>query len=94
MYWHQITAQLSVDCPIVFTYGDLAARNILVRDGRIVAIVDWEYAGWYPEYWGYMFALRGMDNIDWETLGSHIPSLFAKRYDIEYILLQFILSIP
>ncbi|KAK4152943.1 kinase-like domain-containing protein [Chaetomidium leptoderma] len=93
IHWHQITSQLGADYPVVFTHGDLAARNILVRNGRIVAILDWEYAGWYPEYWDYVFALCGMDNIDWETLGSHVPSLFPKRYDLEYILLQFILSI-
>jgi aminoglycoside phosphotransferase (APT) family kinase protein len=93
MYWHQITTQLGTDYPIVFTHADLAARNILVRDGRIVAILDWEYAGWYPEYWDYVWALRGMGNIDWETLGRHLPDLFAKRYDLEYILMKFILSI-
>lgn len=93
MHWHQITTQLGADYPIVFTHGDLAARNMLVRDGRIAAILDWEFAGWYPAYWDYVFALRGMDRIDWETLGSHAPSLFPKRYDLEYILLQFILSI-
>nr|POF08136.1 hypothetical protein CFP56_62716 [Quercus suber] len=36
-----------------FTHGDLGAQNILVRDGRVAAIVDWECAGWYPEYWEY-----------------------------------------
>ncbi len=25
----------------------------MVRDGRITAIVDWGFAGWYPEYWEY-----------------------------------------
>lgn len=86
MYWHQITTQLGAEYPIVFTHGDIAARNIMVRDGRIVALLDWEFAGWYPEYWEYVFALRGLDNIDWETLGRYLPSLFAKRYDLEYIL--------
>lgn len=64
-----------------------------MRDGRIVALLDWEYAGWYPEYWEYVFTLNGMDNIDWETLGRYVPSLFAKRYDLEYILVRFILSL-
>ncbi|KAJ3778778.1 kinase-like domain-containing protein [Lentinula raphanica] len=36
---------------IVFTHCDLAPRNILVKHGRIVAIIDWECAGWFPEYW-------------------------------------------
>lgn len=93
MYWHQITTQLGADYPIVFTHGDIASRNIIISEGRIVALLDWEYAGWYPEYWEYVFTLRGMDNIDWETLGQQLPSLFAQRYDVEYILVQFILGL-
>jgi hypothetical protein len=93
MYWHEITTQLAEDYPIVFTHGDLASRNILVRDGRIVAVLDWEFAGWYPDYWEYVFALRGLDNLDWETLGRHLPLLFTKRYDLQYILIRFILTI-
>ncbi|KID82138.1 Protein kinase-like domain protein [Metarhizium guizhouense ARSEF 977] len=93
MYWHQITTHLGAEYPIVFTHGDIAARNILVSGGRIVALLDWEFAGWYPDYWDYVFALRGLDNIDWKTLGEHVPSLFTKRYDLEYILVQFILRI-
>lgn len=93
MYWRQITTQLGTNYPIVFTHGDIAARNIIVRDGRIVAILDWECAGWYPDYWEYVFAIRGLDNVDWDTLGQHLPDLFAERYDLEYILMGFILSL-
>ncbi|KAG8161069.1 hypothetical protein KVR01_009333 [Diaporthe batatas] len=39
--------------PSVFTHGDLNPSNILVRDGKIVGIIDWEMAGWYPHYWEY-----------------------------------------
>ncbi|KAH6856237.1 kinase-like domain-containing protein [Chaetomium sp. MPI-CAGE-AT-0009] len=51
---------------IVFTHADLNPRNILVdrfvrRDGstgwRVTGIVDWETAGYYPEYWDYTKAL-------------------------------------
>ncbi|TFK88538.1 hypothetical protein K466DRAFT_613316 [Polyporus arcularius HHB13444] len=38
----------------VLTHGDLAPRNILVKDGRIVTVVDWETFGWYPDFWEYM----------------------------------------
>lgn len=93
MYWHQITQHLgSTDYPIVFTHCDLAARNIMVRDGHIVAILDWEYSGWCPAYWEYVFAITGMDNVDWATLETDIPSLFTQRYDFEYILLSFIIT--
>ncbi|KAG6036647.1 hypothetical protein E4U41_005571 [Claviceps citrina] len=39
--------------PPVFTHGDLNPFNVLVRDGKIVAIIDWEFAGWLPDYWEY-----------------------------------------
>ncbi|KXG47225.1 Aminoglycoside phosphotransferase [Penicillium griseofulvum] len=38
---------------IVFTHGDLNPRNILAEDGRITGIIDWENAGFFPEYWEY-----------------------------------------
>ncbi|CAD0108010.1 unnamed protein product [Aureobasidium uvarum] len=37
----------------VFTHADLNPCNILVRGDKIVAIIDWEFAGWYPHYWEY-----------------------------------------
>ena len=60
---------------------------------KAVGLIDWEQAGWYPDYWEYVFALRGLDNIDWETLGQYLPLLFTKRYDHQYILMQFILGL-
>ncbi|KAL9635240.1 MAG: hypothetical protein Q9204_002692 [Flavoplaca sp. TL-2023a] len=41
---------------IVFTHNDLAPRNILVRDGNVVAILDWVSSGFYPSYWEYVKA--------------------------------------
>ncbi|KAK4574083.1 hypothetical protein LTR86_001844 [Recurvomyces mirabilis] len=38
---------------VCFTHGDLGVQNILVRDAKVVAVLDWECAGWYPEYWEY-----------------------------------------
>lgn len=38
---------------IKFTHADLRPYNILAKDGHITAIIDWEFAGWYPEYWEY-----------------------------------------
>lgn len=34
-----------------FSHADLAPRNIIIRKGKIVGVVDWALAGWYPEYW-------------------------------------------
>lgn len=40
--------------PHVLTYGDLNLGNILVHKGKIVAIIDWELAGYYP-WWAEVF---------------------------------------
>ncbi|KAI2627245.1 kinase-like domain-containing protein [Xylaria nigripes] len=42
--------------PPVLTHGDLSSLNILVRDDRIVGIINWETAGWLPYYWEYVCA--------------------------------------
>ncbi|KAF9065849.1 kinase-like domain-containing protein, partial [Rhodocollybia butyracea] len=44
--------------PHVFSHGDLVPENILVHDGHISGIIDWEYAGWYPYFWNPYIALR------------------------------------
>lgn len=41
----------------VLTHGDLLPQNIIVRDGRITGIVDWEYSGFFPEYLEYALAV-------------------------------------
>lgn len=44
---------------ITFTHGDLKAHNILVgEDGHLSGFLDWESAGWLPEYWEYTTAMR------------------------------------
>lgn len=41
----------------ILSHNDLDPRNILVQGSKIVAIIDWEFAGYYPEYWEYCKAL-------------------------------------
>ncbi len=55
---------------IMFTHNDLHYTNILIKDGHISAIIDWTEAGWYPDYWEYMAAMRQgqMRRIDWNTI--------------------------
>ncbi|KAJ9657866.1 hypothetical protein H2198_004062 [Neophaeococcomyces mojaviensis] len=63
-----------------FSHGDLCPSNLMVRDGRIVAIIDWEFAGWYPEYWDYTKSHFGILHIpDWYVEFEHA----VPRYDDE-----------
>ncbi|KAI0198791.1 kinase-like domain-containing protein [Astrocystis sublimbata] len=83
-----LSTQLRTDHEIVLTHGDLHATNIMVRDGRIVALIDWENAGFYPEYLDLIKPLRGPK---WRVgyYGALID-IFPKRYDAEYIADQFL----
>jgi hypothetical protein len=39
---------------VKFTHGDIKHHNILVdEEGHMTGLLDWESAGWYPEFWEY-----------------------------------------
>ncbi|GAW20300.1 hypothetical protein ANO14919_098020 [Xylariales sp. No.14919] len=83
-----LRSQLRTDHEIVFTHGDLHSCNIMVRDGRIVAILDWENAGFYPEYHELVKPLR---SPRWRVgYYNALPDIFLRRYDAEYIVDQFL----
>ncbi|KAK8089530.1 hypothetical protein PG997_004491 [Apiospora hydei] len=81
----------------VFTHADLNARNILVDtvarpDGTwgwsVTGIIDWEFSGYYPEYWdytkslfeGFRYAQRWRDAIHdvFRVFGD-----LSKEYEVE-----------
>ncbi|GAA6024177.1 hypothetical protein JCM10207_005595 [Rhodosporidiobolus poonsookiae] len=36
--------------PLVFVHGDFNPGNILVHEGKLSGVIDWERAGWYPSW--------------------------------------------
>ena len=46
----------------VFTHSDLFLGNVLVDGGRLSGIVDWESAGFMPEYWDFTRAMWARKN--------------------------------
>ncbi|OAG45446.1 hypothetical protein AYO21_00080 [Fonsecaea monophora] len=43
--------------PYVLTHGDLALCNIMVKDDKIIAIIDWEKSGYFP-WWAEKYFSR------------------------------------
>lgn len=92
-----IRSSLREDHRIVFTHGDLHPRNIMVswegnqrsvaaaENLRVTAILDWEFAGWYPEYWEFVKALNTIRTRgplrDWIDF---LPTDAIGSYMIEY----------
>lgn len=62
-----------------FTHGDLSGFNILVKDGQITAIIDWERSGWLPEFYEYTQAWHV--NIWDEWLRPHLPKILETYPD-------------
>ncbi|KAJ5674397.1 uncharacterized protein N7477_004331 [Penicillium maclennaniae] len=40
----------------VLTHSDLSSLNIIAQGDKVVGIIDWETAGWFPPYWEYTTA--------------------------------------
>ncbi|KAJ7209180.1 kinase-like domain-containing protein [Mycena pura] len=74
----------------VFTHCDLAPRNILVKGQHIVAIVDWEMGGCYPEYWEYtqaFFSNMGYPKGFWELFEKEaVPQKYPDELITERCL--------
>ena len=53
------------DEPFVLVHGDLHGRNIMMKDGHIKAVLDWEFAGSYPL--SELLGGTGVDVLEMET---------------------------
>ncbi|KAF2461274.1 kinase-like domain-containing protein [Lineolata rhizophorae] len=76
----------------VFTHGDLRPANIIVDTGddgtwKVVAVIDWESSGFYPEYWECVKMTNNLtprDQFDWYR---YLPkSLAPHRYAIQWLV--------
>ncbi|KAE8151617.1 kinase-like domain-containing protein [Aspergillus avenaceus] len=68
--------------PYTFTHGDLTSVNIMVDDGNLAGIIDWEAAGYFPVWWEYTCAGIGLGQEDkeWKTLlQKYMPNFSDAR---------------
>ncbi|KAF2101986.1 kinase-like protein, partial [Rhizodiscina lignyota] len=66
--------------PYVFTHGDLNLSNIIVSEGKITGVIDWERAGFYPWWAERMFAHMVQD-VRFHEMFDFIPDDFCPGYD-------------
>ena len=77
-------SSLTEDHKIVFTHGDLSGDNILVADGRVTAILDWQTAGWMPEYWEYRKSRYGKNSESWWVEMIHaIMDHYEREWQVD-----------
>ncbi len=92
LYSTAIRQTMRTDHNVVFSHGDLNLHNILVKDGTIVALLDWEYAGWYPEHWEYIkFCVASCHDPAWHDLGPVVfPTAYLDELTIDQCYAQFV----
>jgi aminoglycoside phosphotransferase len=76
--------------PYVLTHADLNLGNILVHEGKIIAIIDWELAGYYP-WWVEILTSHdrsigdsGHELFDavWKELGTSLDDIWDKIHPV------------
>ncbi|KAM5483392.1 hypothetical protein MaudMau93_006357 [Microsporum audouinii] len=45
--------------PYTWTHGHLEPGNIVIKDGNVSAILDWEFCGYFPVWWEYVTSGTG-----------------------------------
>ncbi|KAF2432843.1 kinase-like protein [Tothia fuscella] len=69
-----------------FCHADLAPRNIIVQRGRITGVVDWQFGGWYPEYWEYTKAHYSLyTEADWVTQLGNVMENYEEPLKAEHL---------
>ncbi|KAE8151999.1 kinase-like protein [Aspergillus avenaceus] len=73
----------------VFTHGDLRLQNIIVNNGNVTGILDWEFSGWYPEYWEFAKALYVWKwQNDWTEYLAQILEPYYSEYAVHSFLTE------
>lgn len=89
---------LPVTGNIYFTHGGLTLGHIIISDGpgprQIVGILEWQQAGWYPEYWEYCKLLYGVNcTHEWHSAGwaDKVMRPYEDEWDVfaDYALWRF-----
>lgn len=80
-YGNALRRALRADHRIVMPHGGIRMRSMLVKDGHIAGVADWEMAGFYPECWEFAIAIWGIDwKKDWGAyLQRHLPTCYDEH---------------
>lgn len=69
--------------PYVLTHCDLNLGNIIVKDGRLAGILDWEFAAYYPIWYEYVSASWGWtkEDTEWKDLLRERMGVHGEGHD-------------
>lgn len=80
---------------IVFTHADFHPKQILLDSSdlsRVVAVLDWEMASWYPAYWEPMKSdddSRLLYEMGWKAFVESVTGRFHEEEDLNWALVAY-----
>ena len=77
---------------IVFAHADISWENILVDPGtgNVTGIVDWEMAGYWPEWWEYRKSLFGArSQLWWINILKEVMRVYRSETETDMELEMF-----
>ena len=92
-YVEELFSHFPTDTQVHLTHGDFLPHNILVDGSKIAAVIDWETAGYYPEFWEYCrMHDPGLVTPGWgHVLARIFPGLHReKEIDAMYRITRYI----
>ncbi|KAG0635233.1 kinase-like domain-containing protein [Tuber brumale] len=78
----RLNSLLSTSHRIVLSHGDFHPGNIMIdpESLEVLAVIDWEFGGWYPEYWEFV---KAMEPGPWDEWWRWFPR-GAAGYELEW----------
>lgn len=71
---------------LCFTHSDFGLHNMIVENGRLTGLVDFEGAGWLPEYWEYTGSMFCEYGPLWKDSMKRILPQYQDELEVEYYL--------
>ncbi|KAJ5551019.1 hypothetical protein N7535_001042 [Penicillium sp. DV-2018c] len=78
----KLRQRMPAAAPFTFTHGDLTNVNIMVEDGNLAGILDWESSAFFPVWWEFTCAGIGLgqDDKEWkDLLRKYLPDYTEAR---------------
>ncbi|KAI1388672.1 kinase-like protein [Hypoxylon trugodes] len=68
---NEFMARMPATKPFTFSHSDIHGANIMVEDGQFTGLIDWELAGFYPEWWDFVNCCQ--------TISDYLPKNIQRE---------------
>ncbi|MCJ1382209.1 hypothetical protein MMC17_005321 [Xylographa soralifera] len=67
--------------PFTFSHNDLKPANIMIHDGHVSGIIDWDEAGYFPVWWEY---IRLRTEFQYLSFGNYVADYLDEISKASY----------